>query len=498
MSLTLTSSSRRHARLNWRRNLLIACIAITEVLWIAPLLQWFLILLDDPFPMSLSSWIGLVGGNVIAALTLRRVMNARRWTNQQQIPYTLAGFVICLLISVAMLPVLQDVANSPDFDFGAAFDVTGEVIPNGIILAPIILILFGRGSAIGGSQLTYVGVGILVRLGILMLFLNGVLSSLPIEGNIEALADDLITVLPPFFCASLIASALSRSASLKIEDELRQKRFGLPWLGFLITLAVSLTVIGGLLSLLLGDVDRDQALKIIGLPFVIIITVIFILASPFLYIGDILINWMRNNFSNEAPRQEVIGGGEQPIREDRGLPQIDIGDELRAIYHFFTQGVGLAIIIFLIVVVVGFWLLAFLTREGGGEADEESESIDRREKAGGLRRAIANQLRKLTDTLGLVRQFGLGSDLFAVFTIRWAYSRMERMAKKRGFGRTRSQTPYEYRFSLYKAFPGGEADIRTITDAYVAIRYGELPEDNQAVDNVRKALDRLKEMPEPA
>lgn len=495
--LSLTAAILQYPRLNWRRNLLIFCVAMSEVLWIAPLIQWFLILFDDPFPMPLNAWIGLVAGNVAVALILRRVLNSRRMTNQQQLPYILVAFGVAVLLSVAVLPILMGTQDSPSFDFGAAFDFTQETIPNGIILIPIILMLFGRGSAIGAAQLTYSGVGTLVRFGILMLFLTALMASMPIGERVKGLRDGLVAVLPPFFFFALIASALARSASLRVEDSVRNERFGLPWLGFLVAVAMMVTLVGIVVAVLLAGVDREQAFMVIKFPFVAIITVLFVVAAPFLYVFDILITWLSDFLTNEGPEQVIEEGvGQQPLREDRGLPQIDIGDELRAVVDFLTKGVGIAILVGIVVVVVGFWVVAFLTREGGAGIEESSEALDVREKTGGgWRKAIGDRFKRLTDALGLVRQFGLGSDLFAAFTIRWAYSRMESMGKKRGFARGRSQTPYEYRAMLYKAFPGAEDDVRVITDAYVAIRYGELPEELQDVSHVKDALERLKTMP---
>jgi hypothetical protein len=74
---------------------------------------------------------------------------------------------------------------------------------------------------------------------------------------------------------------------------------------------------------------------------------------------------------------------------------------------------------------------------------------------------------------------------------------METTAGQRGFSRPKAQTPYEYRQTLAKAYPGGEIDIRIITEAYVKVRYGELPEDDRQLTAVREAFDRLKAIAPP-
>jgi hypothetical protein len=104
-----------------------------------------------------------------------------------------------------------------------------------------------------------------------------------------------------------------------------------------------------------------------------------------------------------------------------------------------------------------------------------------------------NRFGKMADILGLTDRFRFLRQLFGELSIRWLYSRMERIATRRGFPRIDSQTPNEYREQLGKAFPSGEADIQIITDAYVGIRYGELPEDGQSLNQVREAFECLKE-----
>jgi hypothetical protein len=74
---------------------------------------------------------------------------------------------------------------------------------------------------------------------------------------------------------------------------------------------------------------------------------------------------------------------------------------------------------------------------------------------------------------------------------------MEKLAGKRGYPRALSETPYEYYNALYQAFPALSEDIHKVTEAYIAVRYGEVPENETALHDVRAAWERLNSSPDP-
>lgn len=480
---------------DWRLNLLLFCLILTEVLWVGPLLQWMLILFDDPLPMQLYYWLSLVMISMLIALVLRRILLHQGVSGWRQSLLLLLGAGFTLLATVSIAPVFTESQSSPTFDFIEQFDITNEIIPNGVILAPIVFLLFMRGASIARATLNAVGIGILVRFAILMFFFTALFAQFNIGQNVKQLRESMLTVTPLFFFTMLIASGLGRAATLKIEDEAHRKRFGLPWLAFLTSMAALVTLFGFILALLFAGIDRDQALQIIVLPFKALIAVLFVLFTPIFFILEQLVVT-----PSESPSQQVIiegGTGSHPIREATNRERLPILDTLQDIFEFMGQSTVAALLVVTVVVVVGFWVLMFFANDNDGEGDEDSESLEEREGLTDLPKAFLRQLRKLAGNLGLIGQYGVGRDLFTVFTIRWAYARMERMGRKRGYGRGKSQTPYEYRHALYKAFPGANDQIRAITDAYVAIRYGELPENDNQLQAVKDALEFLKTVPAP-
>ena len=83
----------------------------------------------------------------------------------------------------------------------------------------------------------------------------------------------------------------------------------------------------------------------------------------------------------------------------------------------------------------------------------------------------------------------------AVLTIRRISARMSHEAGKRGFKRLAAQTPYDYLPRLSDAFPGAEADTRAITNAYIAAHYGEVPDTDEALAQIRMAWERVRATP---
>jgi hypothetical protein len=83
----------------------------------------------------------------------------------------------------------------------------------------------------------------------------------------------------------------------------------------------------------------------------------------------------------------------------------------------------------------------------------------------------------------------------ASVTIRRIYARMSREAGKRGFARKPAQTPNDYAPFLSQAFPGVDAELRIITDAYIAAHYGEVPDTDEALNIIRQSWERVRAVP---
>jgi hypothetical protein len=83
--------------------------------------------------------------------------------------------------------------------------------------------------------------------------------------------------------------------------------------------------------------------------------------------------------------------------------------------------------------------------------------------------------------------------LYAAVSIRKIYANMARLAERQGFPRQPAQTPYEYLPALGLAFPDCQAEAAAITEAYVKVHYGEVPESLRELQHIRECWQQIRE-----
>src|SRR5690606_25713275 len=77
-------------------------------------------------------------------------------------------------------------------------------------------------------------------------------------------------------------------------------------------------------------------------------------------------------------------------------------------------------------------------------------------------------------------------------SIRRIYENMLYLATVNGYPRGAVETPNEYIKTLDEAWPERHDEIVRITRAYIQVRYGEVPETRQELDDIRDAWNRLR------
>ena len=121
-----------------------------------------------------------------------------------------------------------------------------------------------------------------------------------------------------------------------------------------------------------------------------------------------------------------------------------------------------------------------------------------REKVADLEEGTVDQhpLPKLSNPFGwdaLRERFNLPSkQTFSAVRIRWIYAALCSYGKVLGIPRKPASTPLEYRSQLYTVFSNFQTDIDEITAAYIAVRYGSIPEDPDEIKRLNQSWERLE------
>lgn len=92
----------------------------------------------------------------------------------------------------------------------------------------------------------------------------------------------------------------------------------------------------------------------------------------------------------------------------------------------------------------------------------------------------------------LLGRFGDFRQWRAAASVRRIYRLMCRAADEAGFPRLDSETPYEYLVTLAKAWPEHTRETRLITEAFIRVRYGEVPETGAELEAIQAAWRTLE------
>jgi hypothetical protein len=148
----------------------------------------------------------------------------------------------------------------------------------------------------------------------------------------------------------------------------------------------------------------------------------------------------------------------------------------------------------ILLIVVVFSISRWLFRERTSWRDELESVIEPGQLAQLLRKAMIERLDKLVESFRNRSSLIDGRRWLAAAKIRRIYARLMDLSAKLGEPRPPAHTPLEFVPVLEGLFPGGEEDIHVITNAYLKVRYGELPESIQEVEAVETAWQRVESL----
>jgi hypothetical protein len=275
-----------------------------------------------------------------------------------------------------------------------------------------------------------------------------------------------------------------------------ENKFNRFW--FLGIILAALFVVG--LSSVLGAAIGDQfawiGVFVLGL-FGSVLVFVWILINP---IVSFLITILSNLFHNAKGIAGLEGSLQNLNKLIRGFGQkiIDmfgnsgIGNLVARLGPTIKTIISIAIIVLVIFGVVA-WMAIKLWRDRERRRLGEDQKTDL--KGGNLFQMLLEFLRQ--GWTGAINSLQQMTDLKhrqrirAAARIRQVYAELMELCVTLGHPRADAETPLEFIFELKLLFPELHPEVAIITEAYNNVRYGQLPETQQEVEDVESAWKKV-------
>ncbi len=475
-------------RLNPWREIAILMIVLMEVSWVTP---WFRAMTPETYAVSSLRVFIILVGIVLFAHLLVRVMDFLHLKKSIRQGAMIIFMLIGILVGIkTLLYVHEPMSLSELFNRPLrSFADLKIIIPVEFIVIITVFIGFWRGLSIAQEHLGPSSVMDHFWIGIVMyvafIFVNTLVTG-------ETPGDFFYL----FLFSSLVAMCAARMTVVGMLRGGTENKFNRFWL-FGIILA-ALFVVG--LSSLLGSVMGDQFGWIGGLflgVFGSVLVFVWILIDPIIsFLITILSNIFRNSQGFAGLEDSlknlnnIIRGFGQKIADIFGNSGIGIfiarfGPAIKTI-------ISIAIIALIILGVVA-WMAIKLWRDRERRRLGEDQKTDL--YAGNIFQTLLAILRQgwagAINSLGQMTDFKRRQRIRAAARIRQVYAELMELCIFLGHPRADAETPLEFILELNGLFPELHPEVRVITEAYNSVRYGQLPETQQEVEDVESAWKKV-------
>ena len=470
--------------INWRREAIFPAQAMAEACLLAP---WLLMFLSPVITLSPESITTACLAVILGTLYASRVMEALRINTWVQRGLILLG-ILGVSAAAAQVLVLSQLpwASQGWNDTVRHPSILINLLPGGMLILLSVVWLFWRGLRMAGQPVSVIDAMLGFQLGVIVLALFAMISP----------AHASMVFVPVFFFSELLAVGLTRVEAVSMTSSGRRLPFSGWWMTTLTGMTGLSVLIEITLTALVLGIGLDKlfmwiapALAVITLPFLLIMTPVLMLIS---YIVKALVGITQPILSQLSTLlQQAQAWIDQRVQSRP--PLVDL--ILRVLGYVVIIAIVLAVLYVVVVVVLKVGRRSQLK---GSDQDEQSESVfSAQALLRKLRERLRNRLARLRNLADIAGRFGAGG-IFAALTIRRIYAQTVKLAASRGYPRPAAHTPYEHLKTLRQAFPGCEADLAQITEAYVGVHYGELPERPEALEEIRAAFERIKTTERPA
>ena len=449
----------------WSEGAVLALIAM-ELTWIS---AWY-VLTARP-QSALGTTILILGLVLCGSYGSGRAMSALHWRLGLRRLIFLAWLIFCVFFSLKVLLFPHtDLPLSGLINHPVNAILSGEWGAKEFWHVLVICLLGLRGISLSTAAVEQHKVLASLQLGLLMFLFYGMSSSMIDPSGTAA----LFFIFLAFGMTSLSAAGVASISDLR-GGHLPRLNWG--WtLGILTCafLAAGLAVLGG--WLLSGKEISDFLGQIVLWTLRVVVALIALVISPVVFLLFWIITQITLMMSGLFDKK-VLQAFLQSLKEmtAAGQNQIQKVIVIKGANNIIMGSIVAAIIIITLVI------LRRQVRKRHLVAEEDSFSV------GASRQAY---------TPGITGKARSGwhnpKRLLAAAQVRRIYAQLMDLCAKLGHARPAALTPLEFLPTLRQVFPDGEAQVSLITNAYLRVRYGELPETDAEVKDIRQAWNWLK------
>jgi hypothetical protein len=471
-------------KINWRREAILPAQAMAETCLIAPWLASFLSTGHDIQPERVAAACLAL---ILGTLYLARMMDALRLNAWIQ-----RGLILLIIIGLSAWVVYAVAFGEPQWggrDGWRALldpDFLVYLAPGTVIVLLSVTWLCWRGLRLANMTLSMREAALGFHVGVVVLSLVALVST----------ARYITAFVPAFFFSQLLAVALTRVETVSHVSGGKRLPSSGWWVAALLGSTGMVILIAGAVSAFVLGLPPDQLLFWLA-PFITLIMLpLLLLSLPFMGLIERIARMLPAAFTSVIAALTTLAQQLQALMGQMvqsGPPKF-----ILVILRVIGYGISLLIVLLVLATVVSVVRMAGRRRArvDNEEGEQHESTWSSRELWRRLRARLLDRLARLRNLAGIMDRFGAGG-LFAALTIRHIYAQTIRLSASRGYPRLPSRTPYEHLNALQQAFPGCEPELAQITEAYVGVHYGELPERAEALAEIRAAFDRIKMTEKP-
>jgi hypothetical protein len=455
--------SARQLPLKWWPQMAVFLLVIVELCWILP---WFRMVMQVTSAAPLWESALVLGGIMLAAYGLGYALEALRLIKNIQ----LAGFGILLAGSLLLAEKL--LLQKPAFD---AVDGLAKLDPGAVLVLFFVIWMWWRGLTLSQDILRPSTAWRRFELGLLFF-----MAYLFIASQVSFYRPGF-GVFVLFLFSGLLAVVFARVSYVGINKGSSKNPFDLRWLGSVFGILGATVTLAALVgSLLTGQYSLLLDFLAAAIKFLIAVTV-FVLGIPGLLVSFLItpiIPWLRGIVPAVNIASTLKTMSERfKLSDTESLPPLSVS----------FQTICFWVLVLLLVVVLIVRIRKTLATRRYTTTHEPEDLLKRGEARQIIRKALQDALNGLAGRLRPARR------LIAAARVRRIYTQLMDLSDELNCPRLASTTPYEFLPELGELFTTQTEDLRLITEAYVRVRYGEIPESKAEIELVESAWQRVLE-----